>query len=163
MEWLIIIVASILAGCLYRMGGCGPADLEKEWGWVPGFIRHFPKKRDVLANAVTLGSCALIGITAPWWAWLLAFGITWGALSTYHDTMFYNWMKPKDNFYLHGFFIGLAMLPVAFFAEPLSLGVRAIALGLTMGVWSFINGNATIEEIGRGALMPLTLAIVLFL
>ena len=163
MIWIWLIMLSVVSGCLYRMGGCGPADLQSEWAWVPAPIRNFPKKRDILANLVTLGAAGLVGISGPWWAWLLSFGIMWGALSTYHDEMFYNWMKPKDNFWLHGFFIGLAMLPLAFFGDPLSLGIRVLAVAILMGVWSKINGNATIEELGRGFIMPITFGLVILL
>ena len=154
--WLILL--SVVSACLYRMGGCGPADLQKEWGWVPAPIRKFPKKRDVLANIVTLFAIYLAGAKGPWWAWLLAFGLTWASLSTYWDELF-----GYDNFYAHGFMIGFSMLPLAFFGDPLSLGIRCVVLAVCMGVWSKLLGNATWEELGRGCFMPLTALLVLFI
>ena len=137
------------------MGGCGPADLQSEWGWVPSPIRNFPKKRDVGCGVVTLGAAGLIGITAPWYLWLLAFGLMWASLSTYWDELF-----GYDNHWFHGFVIGMSLLPVFFRWEVL---IYAVPLGLAMGLWSKILGNATWEELGRGFFMPICLLPLVYL
>jgi hypothetical protein len=149
MTIVYLLLISCICACLYRMGGCGPADLLKEWGWVPAPIRNFPKKRDVGCGVVTLGACAIIGISAPWWAWLLAFGLMWASLSTYWDFLF-----GFDNHWFHGFMIGMSLLPV-FFAW--GIFAYAVPLAIFMGLWSLILGNATWEELGRGFFMPILL------
>jgi len=157
MTIVYLIILSCISAILYRMGGCGPADLKSEWGWVPGWIRNFPKKRDIGCNVMTLVAALLVGVSGPWFWWFIAFGLTWASLSTYWDFLF-----GSDNHYAHGFMIAFSMLPLAFYGEPLSLGIRCALLTLLMGVWSKINGNATKEELGRGFFMPATLLICLW-
>jgi hypothetical protein len=151
-----LVAISVVSAILYRMGGCGPSDLIKEWGWIPGPIRNFPKKRDVGCSLLALAGASIVGITAPWWIWVISFGLTWGSLSTYWDGAF-----GYDNFYAHGGGVGLAVAPLMLFGEPLALGIRIGVLGLAMGIWSQVNGNATKEELGRGFVIPITLALCL--
>ena len=158
MTIVFLIILSCISACLYRMGGCGPADLQSEWGWVPTFIRDFPKKRDVGCGVCMLIASAIVGITAPWWIWVICFGLSWGALSTYWD-----WINGEDNFYLHGLGIGMAFAPFMFFGEPVALGIRIGILSLVIGIWSEAVGNATKEELGRGFVLPLTLGLAVFL
>ena len=153
MKILILIILSIISAILYRIGGASKQDREKEFPWLP--FKPW-KSRDVWSNAVTLLGALAVGVTGPWWAWLLAFGLSWASLSTYWDELF-----GYDNHYAHGFMIGLSMLPLAFFSSPVALGLRAIILAILMGVYSQIEGNATREELGRGFVMPLTFAILL--
>jgi len=169
MWWIILLtlLATYISASLYRMGGCSPADLLAEYGWVPAPIRNFPKKRDVGCGVVTGLNMWLIlsflGLSSPWWIYLLTFGILWGALSTYHDTMFYNWMKPDDNFWLHGFFCGLAYILFGIHTGLwLMLGIRIAVIAVFMGVWSHILfSDAFIEENGRGGILPLSLLLLL--
>ena len=158
MIWICLILLSIVSACLYRMGGCGSADLLAEWGWVPAPIRNLPKKRDIGCNLVSICAAILVGCHGPWWAWLAIFGLMWASLSTYWDFLF-----GYDNHWFHGFMIGMSILPVMFFGDPLSLGLRACALALLMGAWSKIITNATLEELGRGFVMPITFGLVILL
>ena len=155
MTMIYLLLLSVGSAILYRMGGCGPADLQAEWGWVPTPIRNFPKKRDVGCGVLTLIGAYIVGLTGPWWLWLLAFGLMWASLSTYWDVVF-----GYDNHYAHGFMIGLSLLPVLFSWKVLGY---AVPLAILMGVWSQVNGNATREELGRGFFMPITLGILLWL
>lgn len=158
MVWIILLALSVVSACLYRMGGCGPADLLAEWGWVPKFIRNFPKKRDVGCNLVTIGAGLIVGIHAPWWGWLLVFGLMWASLSTYWD-----WLFKYDNHWFHGFMIGASFLPVAFYGDFLALSIYAVVLAVLMGGWSKLIGNATLEELGRGFVMPICLGLVVLI
>ena len=88
----------------------------------------------------------------------MSFLLLFGALTTYWDFVF-----GYDNFFAHGFMCGLAAAPLIFYGEPLALGIRLVILSLGMGVWSLIVGKDWLEEGGRGALLPLTLALVLWL
>ena len=156
MTIVYLLLLSCISACLYRMGGCGPADLEKEWGWVPKFIRNFPKKRDVGSNICALLGCVTVGLTAPWWIWVICFGLMWASLSTYWDFLF-----GFDNHWFHGFMCGVSLMPLAFYGSALALGINCLLLAVAMGAWSLVLKNATWEELGRGAFLPLTLLCVL--
>lgn len=158
MIWIWLILLSVVCGIAYRMGGCGPADLQSEWGWIPAPIRNFPKKRDVGCNLVMLGAALLVSCKGPWWAWLLSFGLIWASLSTYWDFLF-----GHDNHFMHGFMIGLSLLPLMIFTGSTGLYFVPVFLCATMGVWSKVNGNATIEELGRGFFMPISLGLVVLI
>jgi hypothetical protein len=95
------------------------------------------------------------GVSAPWWTYLFSFGLMWGALSTYWDEVF-----GYDNHYAHGFGVGLACFPIMLYTEPVALGVRVVVLAAAMGIWSGIVGHAEREELGRGFVIPLSLALV---
>jgi len=152
MRWVLLILLSITCAILYRLGGASKQAREKEFPWLP--FKPW-KSRDVWSNACVIAGLYVVGINAPWWAVFVSFGLMWGALSTYWDEVF-----EYDNHYAHGFGIGLAMAPVMFFDEPVALGIRVILITILMGVWSKLLGNATWEELGRGFVMPLTLALV---
>lgn len=93
------------------------------------------------------------------YCYFISFLLTWAALSTYMkkkgtDTQWWNWV-------LHGFGIGMGMLPMVFIGISIWLIIfRAIVLGLWIMLWSEINNNAVWEECGRGALIVLTLPIL---
>ena len=156
MTIVFLIILSCISAILYRIGGASKEDREKEFPWLP--FKPW-KSRDVWSNACVIGGLYIVGINAPWWAVFLSFGLMWGALSTYWQNLF----GGVDNHYAHGAGIGIAMAPVMFFDEPLALGIRIVILGLAMGIYSRIVGNATWEELGRGFVMPLTLALVLWI
>jgi prepilin signal peptidase PulO-like enzyme (type II secretory pathway) len=109
---------------------------------------------------VTVGITGILGLVSgsPWWTYLLSFLLLFGALTTYWD-----FITGEDNFYLHGFGCGLAFAPFMWFDEPLALAVRIAVIAIGMGVWSAIVGKDWLEEMGRGFLLPSTLAIILFL
>jgi hypothetical protein len=98
--------------------------------------------------------------TVQWYNHLIAFGLMFGALTTYWDSFPPN--KGKDNFWMHGFFIGLAYVPYA-----ISTGdfwgwvIRACVLAILMGGWCAYFGNVDVEEYGRGAFIGLTLPLLL--
>ena len=148
-----LLALSVACAIFYRIGGASQADREKEFPWLP--FKPW-KSRDVWSNACVIASLYIVGISAPWWAVFLSFGLMWGALSTYWDFAF----NDVDNHYAHGAGIGIALAPVMFFDEPLALAVRVIAVAACMGIYSGIVGNATWEELGRGFIMPITLGLV---
>jgi hypothetical protein len=157
MTWLWLLLLSVASGLLYRAGGCSPEDLKEEFGWMPEPFRSFPKKRDVGCNVLSITAALLVGCTGPWWAWLLVFGLTWASLSTYWDFLF-----GFDNHWMHGWVIGMSMLPIAFYCDPVGLGWRAVALAVLMGGLSKTTGDASLEEFARGFVMPMTLGVLLW-
>lgn len=71
------------------------------------------------------------------------------------DAYWFNWLA-------HGFFVGLASLPVIYLGISWYLIVlRGIVLGLTMMIISENSKNVLFEEMGRGSLIILTLPILL--
>ena len=156
MNIIFIILLSILSGYLYHLGGIN--HLKR-----PNIPLLRQKPRDVGCMLLVLGTMGIIGGFSQWWMYVLAFAGTWGGLSTYHDEMFYNWMKPRDNHWLHGMVIGCAVWSGAW----LPFVLRIAILGVVMGLWSKFTPKigdieeARIEEFGRGFVIPLTLLLYL--
>jgi hypothetical protein len=74
-----------------------------------------------------------------------------GAFSTYWD-----WINGKDNFWLHGFFVGLSIFPFVFFGLAWWIVLlQAVVSAVAMGVWSLLIGTDYVEEMGRGAIATL--------
>lgn len=85
--------------------------------------------------------------------WILAFGLSWAALSTYWD-----WLFDEDNYYFHGLCVGLAMLPlVGLGFSWFMVLLRSLILCLLMGIWTGYCRNGWTAELGRGALILFTL------
>lgn len=145
---LQIIGLSCLSGFFYRAGGTGG-----KW-----YLNT--KVRDLGCPLATYSALLLFWYPANWFGWLmlfLAFGLTFGALTTYFD-----WLFGYDNFYMHGFILGLAALPLAWVGITWwIILIRAILLGIAIGMWSKLIKWDVIEEWGRGFL--LTISILLFL
>ena len=156
MKILAVILLSIISAILYRLGGASTEDQDKEFPWIPRWIKNLPKKRDFGCGWCVLFASFILGINAPIWAWVISVGLMWASLSTYWDELF-----GYDNHWFHMFMIGFSLLPVMFFSFPVELGMRCIILAVVGGSWSKFTGNATYEELGRGVLLPLTLLGVL--
>ena len=152
--WLILL--SILSGVLYRLGGWGGEGRAK-FPNLPEWLFD-TKARDIGCAIVSFGAVLVVGIHAPWWIHLISFLILFGVLTTYWDFLF-----GFDNFWFHGFACGAAYLPYAFYGEPVSMISRTFILAILMGAWSLAVGNDVLEEFGRGFVLPITLALVLFL
>ncbi len=153
MQIILQFLLSIVSAILYRLGGSSPSDQDKEFPWIPRWFKNIPKKRDAMSNIVKLVGVYLLGIYAPIWAWFISFGLLWASLSSYWD-----WMFGYDNHYMHGFMCGFSLLPLVIWG---SLGlipflIQSVVLGLSMGLWSKYNGNATKEELGRGFLLTIS-------
>ncbi len=126
MIWIWLSL-TILGAILYRMGGAA--------GWNT-------KWRDCGVAAVIVAM--LVGFWKPGglWEWLSllpTFGLSWGALTSYH----YFLPKPKDYIWpyyaLHGFMVSLAS---AFSAWVIGLWVlfvlRVVICSILMGFWSWL-------------------------
>ena len=99
MNWLYIIVLSLIGGALYRMGGQG-----------------YPFNKQYRSVGVPL--CALLllfllGNRDPWWAWLTTAMLLYGTMTTY-----FKWGGQKQmywwNWTITGFMYGIAMFPFCF-------------------------------------------------
>jgi hypothetical protein len=70
--------------------------------------------------------------------------------------------KGKDNFYMHGFFVGLSTIPCMVLGISLyAILIYSLVLAITMGLWSKWWKNDVVEETGRGSLIILTLPLLL--
>ena len=147
MKILIWLIVTILSAILYRMGGA------------KGYNTKFRDLGCPLANLILLWYLGLSG------AFLLKIGLflgvfllMFGALTTYWDSLF-----GYDNFWFHGFMIALACFPLYWLGvQWWIIIIRCVVLAIGMGWWSKIIGNDVMEELGRGALITLTLPILLY-
>jgi len=146
-------LASVLSGILYRLGGAA-----KKGDWLD--ILRNTKTRDWGCPLIVIGMMYAFGIVVVWWLHAIAFVLMWAALTTYWDDIF-----GYDNYFMHGFTIGLACVPYLF----ASLGggfwiwflVRSAIMCVFMGVWCLIFKNDIVEEGGRGAIIALTVPLFL--
>lgn len=146
MTMLCIVILSIIAGILYRMGGSGMGTLWRDLG-VP------------VCMALSM---FLLGHFH--WTLILCFGLLFASLTTYNKWAGYLLNRPDKNtvywesWYVTGLFYGLSMLPFAI-AEGfvfVSL-IRAFLLGLLVCLWSEFIGKDVWEEFGRGFLIIISL------
>ena len=151
MNILIVVLATCLCAALYRFGGAGKTG--DSWDWL-----RWSKTRDWGCPLVVIGTLLLLGMRVEWYWHVLAFIAMWGALSTYLDDIF-----GYDNYYAHGFLIGLAFLPYA-----VALGghlwwivpARAVMMGVYMGLWCRAFDNDIVEECGRGMIIAATIPML---
>ena len=149
MKILIIIIGAIISGILYRLGGAAKKD-----NWLD--ILRNTKTRDIGCPLIALILMLIYYPQVAWWVYSIAFVAMFGAMTTYWDKVF-----KEDNFYMHGFMIGLAYLPYLLVVPWYLIVFRAIVLGLFMGIWCKIFSNAVTEEVGRGAAITATLILLL--
>ena len=147
---MIVILLIILFGILYRMGGAEGYDT---------------KYRDIGCSLCILLIAFLLGIRSAWWTWPIAFGLHWGALSTYHKWLnkFFGHDKEDVHWYgwfFHGLVLGLAIMPIAHFVWGIVL-LRSLIMGLFTMAWSEYNKQVVWEEVGRGVIAAATLLILI--
>ena len=130
---ILTLIACCASAWLYRAGGQGKP--------------YNTKFRDMGCPLVFL--ClfwACFGFKIGfWWAYLLTFGLSFGFMTTYWDFLF-----GYDNFWAHGFMLGLAALPLMIGIAWWLILIRAVFLALGMGLWSKWIGSDVWEERGRG-------------
>lgn len=150
------VALSLLSGVLYKLGGWGAPGRAK-FPSLPGWLFD-TKARDFGCPLVVLGWMLLFfPVAFPWWIHALAFFLAFGALTTYWDELF-----GFDNFWFHGFMVALAHIPYAVYGSSyLFFGIRCVVLAVMMGAWCRIFSNDTVEEVGRGSFIVLTLPLLL--
>ena len=151
MTVLVLLFAAALSAVLYRLGGAAKTGVWYDWA------KH-SKTRDWGCTAVSLLLTYFLFKLEVEWYWLLLTWLgMWGAISTYFDSVF-----GYDNHYAHGFMIAFAYIFHAIELHNwLGLTLHCIVLCIAMGEWSRIHDNDIWEECGRGALMQLTLPLLL--
>jgi hypothetical protein len=152
----MIFLYSFLVGCLTAFfgwtGGRGRDYWEKHKNWPLWLLSSWT--RDWLIGPICAVFAWVLGVHSLWL--LLMIMATGGALSTYWDTLF-----GFDNFWFHGFMVGLAAFPIAIVTGHWVLwAVRCIILAVWMGGWSASIGDAHVEEAGRYFIVGSTIAMV---
>lgn len=147
--WLL---ATLLCAGLYRAGGYGKP--FKTW------------MRDWIIPVILYASIAFFCVPKHFLGWImlvLAILPTGAALTTYWDKLF----GGKDNFYMHGFMVGLGAFPLFWYGSHWYLIlIRAIILAVFMGLLNFFANKYQwkhsdwIEECGRGAIIILTIPLL---
>lgn len=151
------IIATILSAFLYRLGGLSKEEGKSKFPWLPLWIFN-TKTRDIGCSVISVLWMFLFYCDYfPWWIYLISFGATWGALTTYWDFIF-----GEDNFFAHGAMIAAALFPfIILNGFWVGFVIRIVTLSLFMGIWCKIFGNADIEEYGRGGAIAATLPLML--
>ena len=145
----------------YRVGGMSYEEAQK-YSWTKWLPKWCVKSwfRDYLCMLITLTWCFIHLTPVAWWRYLIMAILFKLAISTYWDDSKLNWMKGKDNFYMHGFGIGLSLLPIALsWWTPL----YAIILGGSMGLICDITSDVNVEELSRGSLIILAIPLLLLM
>ena len=144
---LLIFISSMF----YRAGGKG----------------HFfnTKWRDFGCPIILIITMYFAGIHAQWYIWAVVFLINFAALTTYWDWI-NKYLPVADpnreywwNWALHGFGCAIATLPLVIWGSY-ETGAFLWRLGLLpvlFAFWSELIDDDEIEELGRGALLILTL------
>lgn len=154
---IITLIKTALSAFLYRIGGMSKDSAKKHFPWFPQILVR-SCTRDLCCSLLTISWAYMYLPHVAWWRYLIAFILTYAALTTYHDDSPINWMKGEDNFALHGLFIGLAFFPISFTWLMLA---RAVVLGVFMGIWCDYFKDAFVEEHGRGGAIIASLPILL--
>lgn len=146
MNITLIVILSVVAGILYRMGGSS---------------KFNTLYRDIGCSLVSLALCLVLGLKAGLWATLgayfLTFGLTWGALSAY-----WGQDEKKFGYWAHGLGLALAILPIAFITGHwIGFGIRVVGLTFLTALWSEIIGWDIAEEFGRGFLLTATIPLLM--
>jgi hypothetical protein len=148
---IVMILAAAVSGIFYRMGGSG--NNSRLWRRI-----GVPLICAALAGILGIGHLTLA----------LCVLIMYGSITTYWD--FINpWLRVPDpgreywwNWALHGFFFAAAMFPLVI-ALDLWTGfwIRNVVAGILVCFWSETQGDAVVEEIGRGVILAGSIPLLL--
>lgn len=148
---ITIIIITLIAGVLYRLGG-------KE-----GFNTLFRDIGVPLCFTAILGLLGAFSSLIPALCLIPSFGLLWGSLTTYK----YFLPKPVDyswwHYSLHGFFCALSAFPYVWATGKwVGFILRVIACSALMGGWYFMSKwNDDLHEFGRGVIIAGTVPLLL--
>ena len=155
--WVLLL--SVISGICYRLGGWGDEG-RKKFPQLPKWLFD-TKARDIGCGLCTIGSFFVLGINVVWWQGLIASILTiplmLGTLSTYWDFLF-----GYDNFWFHGFMVGVAFFLFAIITGHwIGFVIRCFLLAILIGGWSILIGKDWLEEFGRGFALPVTIFLMI--
>jgi hypothetical protein len=144
------LIASAIAGILYRLGG-----------WGKPFRSAY---RDI---GIPLIFLIYMGIKAWHWSLIPSAVLLYASLTTYWKILNPVMGKPTTDAYwfnwlAHGLGIAISILPYIYFTGHwFGFGARLIILPLLITFWSQIWSEVNAEEFGRGFFIVITLPLVL--
>jgi hypothetical protein len=147
MAILIVLIACVISAIFYRAGGMSTEPTSKPT-WIPMALRH-SWVRDWLCPGVLMTLViSIFGFHLDfWWCYLIFYGLSGAALSTYYDFLF-----GYDNYYIHGLGCSLATIPLLWCGLSWwILLIHIIVCTFGMGWISKKSNVDYIEEFGRGA------------
>jgi len=157
---VVTVIATILCAIFYRVGGMSKEEAKLKLPWVPLFLVK-GRTRDIVCVLVVMLWVYLFLPQVKGILYLYSSILMFLAMTTYWDRWPPN--KGRDNFFMHGLFIGLSLLPIAYgsgmWAEVI---IRAVVLGFLMRVWCSVFSNVDMEEYFRGGIIGATLPLLLF-
>jgi len=157
---VVTVIATILCAISYRAGGMSKEEAKIKLPWVPLFLVK-GRTRDIVCVLVVMLWVYLFLPQVKGILYLYSSILMFFAMTTYWDRWPPN--KGRDNFFMHGLFIGLSLLPIAYgsgmWAEVI---IRAVVLGFLMRVWCSVFSNVDMEEYFRGGIIGATLPLLLF-
>lgn len=152
---LVILLATIASSILYRAGGMSK-EATANPKWMPMWMRKSWVRDWLIPMVCILAIWLTCHIKINLW-WLLFYGLTGGALTTYWDSVF-----GFDNFWFAGFMVGIATFPLIFCGLHWYMVLaRALVLAVLWGGWCAIFSKDTVEEYGRGAFITATIPLLL--
>ena len=144
----MIFISALVSSSLYRIGGAGKEEIP--------FANS--QYRDIGCPVVVLIVLLSMGLT--WYLCLLSALLVLCFIRTYWDFVY----KNHDNMYLHGFGIGISMIPLAWSGVAwLNIVAYTSIVALSVGVLNTIctrycvKYSVWIEECFRGAVIVLAL------
>jgi hypothetical protein len=148
MTQLTILIASILSGVLYRLGG---------WNKGNRLYRILGVPTITCITLLTLYNSVNIAWQKALLPYLLTLGLTAGMISAY-----WGQDEKKWGFWCHGLGISLAVLPIIFITQHwLGFSIRCLVLTAFITVWSELTKWDILEEGGRGFAIVATLPLLL--
>jgi hypothetical protein len=159
LKTLTVLMLSLISGIFYHLSGLGK-DGKIKYPNLPLWLFDRQWRR---TGCTVLNSVAVLLWYKPHSLYenllfLLFMGLTYGAITTYWDWLFNN----KDNFYMHGFMIGLTSFPLVFIGiHWYSVLINSIVSSVLMGWLCSRTGKVWIEENGRGFIIIITRTLLL--
>ncbi len=146
-----IILACIFSSILYRAGGMSKEDTAKPT-WMPKFMRNSWVRDWICPLVALIVIWGLYGLQLNhWWAYLLFWGLSGGALASY-----WGQDEKKYGFAWHGLGCGLAGIPLLWCGVPVwVILTRLLICTIGMSIWSEFIDDDIQEELGRGILFIL--------
>jgi len=138
---ILVILNSILCAFLGRMGGSGNYPRQTRIIGIPFFC---------CLQAYLMGMHQIVPLIA-------LFGLLVASVSTYWD-----FLLKEDNFFVHGFFIGLSLGSITYVTHQWwMLFIIIPVFTLWIGIWSEKVWNVVWEEAGRYWIIPIAIWLLL--
>jgi len=154
---IYILILSFLSAQLFRLGGSA-----KNGSWLD-FAKNTRTRDAGCPLTFLVAFWGVFGLKmGDWWVYLLTFGLSWGAMSTYFSFL----INPPDDvtmieWFFTGLFYGLSALPLIWAdVHWYAIIGRAIVLGLAIMWLRIRTGKDFKEEKGSGFLYILSTFIL---